>query len=159
ESGSQTEGGQEGQKASKEKEEISISDPEPASGSVWCGARFFFASTPLLRKRGCDQSGQSRGLNQRGSPVLQSFLDLVQELVGDGTVDHRVVVAQCDVAHGANGDRVVDHDRSFFNRPEAKNADIRLADHGQAEEAAEYAGVGDRERAFLNFFRAQLLGA
>lgn len=38
-------------------------------------------------------------LQQRFGPVFQSFFYLVEELVGDGAVDHAMVVAQRDVAH------------------------------------------------------------
>src|SRR6266852_3636330 len=62
-------------------------------------------------------------LEQRLAPVLQRFLDLVQELMGDGAVHHAVVVAQRYVAHGSDGDGVVYHHRALFNGAEAKNAD------------------------------------
>src|SRR4029077_1787732 len=92
-------------------------------------------------------------------PVFQGFLDLVQELMGDGAIDHAVVVAQRDIAHGADGDGVVDDHRALFNGAEAENADVGLADDRQTEEAAENAGVGDGESAFLNFFWLELFGA
>jgi hypothetical protein len=42
---------------------------------------------------------------------------------------------------------------------QAENADVGLADDRQAEQATEYAGIGDGESTFLNFFRTQFFGA
>src|SRR5882762_319786 len=104
-------------------------------------------------------NGKMASLQKRLAPVFQGFLDLVQELMGDGAVDHTMVVAECYVAHGADGDGVVDDDGPFFDGAEAENADVGLADDRQAEESTEYAGIGDGESAFLNFFGFELLGA
>jgi hypothetical protein len=79
--------------------------------------------------------------------------------MGDGAVHHAMVVAQGDIAHGADGDGVVDHHRPLFDGAEPENADVGLADDRQTEEAAEDAGIGDGEGAFLNLFRLQFLGA
>jgi len=48
----------------------------------------------------------------------------VQELVGDGAIHDAVVVAERDVAHRADGDGVVDHHRTLFDRAESQNADV-----------------------------------
>src|SRR5882762_1298331 len=73
-------------------------------------------------------NGKIASLQKRLAPVFQGFFDLVQELMGDGAVDHAMVVAQCYVAHGADGDGVVDYDGALFNGAEAENADVGLAD-------------------------------
>src|SRR4029077_17180166 len=98
-------------------------------------------------------------LQDRLAPVFQRFLDLVQELMGDGAIDHAMVVAQRDVAHGADGDGVVDDHRALFNGAEAENSDVGLADDRQTEEAPENARISDGESAFLHLFGLQLLGA
>jgi len=79
--------------------------------------------------------------------------------MGDGAVDHAVVIAQRHVAHGTDGDRVVDDHGALFDGAEAENADVGLADDRQAKEAAEYAGIGDGESTFLDFVGLELLGA
>src|SRR5277367_2864652 len=83
----------------------------------------------------------------------------MEQLVGDGAVDHAVVVAQGDVAHAADGDGIVDDHRALFDHAQAQDADVGLADHWQAEEAAEDARVGDGKGAFLNFFGFEFFGA
>src|SRR5579859_153899 len=72
-------------------------------------------------------------LKDRFRPILQGLLELVEELVCDGAVHHAMVIAQSDVTHRSNGDGVVDHNRPLFDRAEAQNADVGLADDGQAE--------------------------
>src|SRR5258708_35962452 len=98
-------------------------------------------------------------LQKRLAPVFQGFLDLVQELMGDGAIDQAVVVAERYVAHGADGDGIVDDHGALFDGAEAENADVGLADDREAEEAPEDAGIGDGERAFLNFLGFELLVA
>src|SRR5262249_60197909 len=68
-----------------------------------------------------------------------------------------MIVAQRYEAHGANGDRIVDDDRTLFNRAEPQDAHVWLADDRHAEETAEHAWIGDGERTLLHFFWAQLL--
>src|SRR5712675_764756 len=96
-------------------------------------------------------NGKMASLQKRFAPVFQGFFDLVQELMGDGTIHYTVVVAECYVAHGADGDGIVDNHGPFFDGTEAENADVGLADNWEAEEAAEDARIGDGEGAFLNF--------
>src|SRR5713226_4110608 len=98
-------------------------------------------------------------LKDRLGPVFERFLDLVEELVGDGAVHHAVVVAQGDIAHRADGDGVVDDHRALFDGPETEDAHVGLADHRQPEQAAEYARVGDGEGALLDFFGLELFRA
>src|SRR5438034_7227988 len=95
---------------------------------------------------------KNRPLNQGFRPVLQSVLYLVEELMRNRAIDHTVIVAQRHVAHGANGNRIVDHNWTLFDRAQPDNADIGLADHRQAKQASEHAGIGDREGPFLHFF-------
>src|SRR5258707_10190754 len=73
-------------------------------------------------------------LKERFAPVFQRFLDLVEELMGDGAVYHAMVIAQRHVAHGADGDGVVDDHRPLFDGAEAEDADVRLADDRQRSE-------------------------
>src|SRR6266850_8409783 len=96
-------------------------------------------------------------LQKRLAPVFQGFFNLVQELMGDGAIDHTVVVAECYVTHGADGDGVVDDHGALFDGAEAENADVWLADDREAEEAPEDARIGDGEGAFLNFLGFELL--
>src|SRR5882762_8107515 len=104
-------------------------------------------------------NGKMASLQKRFAPVFQGFFDLVQELMGDGAIDHAMVVAQCYVTHGADGDGVVDDHGALFDGAEAEYADVGLADDWEAEESAEYAGIGDGEGAFLNFLGFELLVA
>src|SRR5271170_3761996 len=97
-------------------------------------------------------------LEYRLRPVLQRVLHLVQELVGDGAIHYSMVVAQRDVAHRADGDRVVDHHRPLFNHAQAQDAHIRLADDRKPKKPAKDAWIGDRESAFLYFVGFQLFG-
>jgi hypothetical protein len=55
-------------------------------------------------------------LQQRLRPVLQALLHLVQKLMRDGAIHNPMIVRQSHVTHGPNGDRIVDHYWSFFNR-------------------------------------------
>src|SRR5258706_11904211 len=87
-------------------------------------------------------NGKMAGLQKRLAPVFQGFFDFVQELMGDGAVDHAMVVTQCYVAHGADGDGVVDYDGALFDGAEAEDPDVGLADDRQAEEAPEDSGIG-----------------
>src|ERR1700721_2974709 len=101
-------------------------------------------------------SSRHQSLDERLGPVFQGLFYLVQKLVGHGPVDDPVVVAERDVAHGADGDGVVDHHWALFDCAEAQNAYIGLADHRQAEQTAEDAGIGDGEGAFLDFLGLEL---
>ena len=58
-----------------------------------------------------------------------------------------------------NGDRVVDHDRALLDLADAEDGHLRLVDDRGAEQRAEHAGVGDRERPAFDLLRLQLLGA
>src|SRR5882762_1931830 len=98
---------------------------------------------------------RERLLQHRLRPVFQGFFHLVQELVGHRAVHHAMVVAERHVAHRADGDRVVDDHRALLDGAETEDADVRLADHRQPEQAAEDAWVGDGERTFLHLFGLQ----
>src|SRR5258707_6150249 len=110
-------------------------------------------------KKSSNKRWEQAALEERLAPIFGRFLDLVQELMGDGAVDHAVVVAQRHVAHRADGDGIVDDHGPLLDGAEAENADVGLADDRQAEEAAENAGIGDGEGAFLNFLGLELLAA
>src|SRR3984957_2874792 len=115
--------------------------------------------------RGRTEARPYKGKNNRSDledwfgPVFQGVFYLVEELVGDGAVDYAVVVAQGDVAHGADGDGIVDDDGALFDGAEAQDADVGLADDRQTEEATEDTGIGDGEGALLHFFRLEFFGA
>jgi hypothetical protein len=49
------------------------------------------------------------------APVFQRLFHFMQELMSDGAIDHAVIVAERDVAHGADGDGIVDHHRTLFD--------------------------------------------
>src|SRR5712691_2126671 len=69
-----------------------------------------------------------------------------------------MVVAERDIAHRTDGDGIVDDYRALFDCAESQNTDVGLADYGQSKQSPKYSGIGDGKCAFLNFFRAQLLG-
>src|ERR1700722_1284211 len=102
--------------------------------------------------------GRRRKLHQALGPVFEGVLDLSHELVSGGAVDHAMVVGQGQIDHRANRDGVVDHYRTLLDGAKAQDSDVRLVDDRQAEQAAKYAGVGDGEGAFGNFFGFQFLG-
>src|SRR5580693_627071 len=110
----------------------------------------YCVDTPI----GTDESKQAKTLllENRLAPVFQRFLDLVHELVRDRAIHHAVVVAQRNVAHGANGDRIVNHHGPFFDHAQSQNADVRLTDYRQTKQTAEDAGVRNGECALLHFF-------
>src|SRR5207249_8788707 len=92
-------------------------------------------------------------------PVLERLLDLVQELVGDGTVHHAVVVAQRHIAHRADGDGVIDDHRALLDGAETEDPHVGLADYRQTERAAKDARIGDGEGALLDFLGLQFFRA
>src|ERR1700739_423347 len=86
-----------------------------------------------LPTRAMDGGLSDRMLQERLAPVFPRFFHLVQELMGDGAVDHAVIIAQRHITHGADGDGVVDDDRALFDGAEAENADVGLTDYRQSE--------------------------
>ena len=76
-----------------------------------------------------------------GVEVLELLLDVGHELVGDGAVDQSVVVAERQVRHRPDRDRVVDDDRPLLDRADAENRHLRLVDDRHAELRAELPGL------------------
>ena len=90
-------------------------------------------------------------------PVLERVLHVRHELVGDRAVDEAVVVAERQVRHRPDRDRVVDDDGPLLDGADAENRDLRLVDDRHAEQRAEHAGVRDRERAAGHLVGLELL--
>ncbi len=82
----------------------------------------------------------SRPQSSDSSNSSQARLDHREELVGDGAVDHAVVVGHRQVHHRADRDGVVDHHRALLDPADAEDRDLRLVDDRQAEQAAEDPG-------------------
>src|SRR5438128_15397 len=120
-----------------------------AGWTVWSSVKPKTKRPPKTR----GPSRKTEKLNQRLRPVLESLFHFVQKLMRDGAVHHSVVIAQRDIAHRADGDGIVDDHGPLFNRAEAENADVRLADDRQSEQSAEHTRIRDRKRPFLYFFR------
>ena len=75
-----------------------------------------------------------------------------------------MVVAEGEVGHVANADRVVPEvvlhdDGPLLDHPGAEDRDLRLVDDRRPEEIAEDAHVGDREGAALDVVEVQCLGS
>jgi hypothetical protein len=80
--------------------------------------------------------GDGEKLDERLGPIFQRVFYLVEELMGDGTVYDAMVVAERDVAHRADGDGIVNDDRTLFDGAEPEDTDVGLADDREAEESA-----------------------
>ena len=98
------------------------------------------------------------------TPVFKSLLYDSHELVGDGTVDDAMVVAQREVNDGTDGDGiravfVGDHHRLLGDTADTHDGYVRLIDDGQAEDCAKLAGVGDGEGRTFDVSRHELLRA
>src|SRR5436853_7851931 len=82
-----------------------------------------------------------------------------QELFSYRAVDDAMVVAQGQQADLANGYRIVDDDRPLLDAADTEDCHLRLIDDRQSHQAAEDAGIRDRERAALHFVGLELLVA
>src|SRR5258708_5640460 len=74
-------------------------------------------------------------------PVFQRRFNFRCELVGQRAVDQPVIEGQRQIAHGSNGDRVLNDDRLFFHGADAQDGYLRLVDYRRREHAAETAEV------------------
>src|SRR6185312_4535916 len=95
---------------------------------------------------------------------LERFLHVRKVLVGHRAVDDAVIERDREIRARADGDHVLaigagHHFGSFFDRTDTQDCDLGLVDDRRSHERAEHARIGDRERAALHFFGAQLLGA
>src|SRR5450755_734508 len=102
-------------------------------------------------------------LQQLFVPVLEELLDFDHELVGHRAIDDAMVVADAEVHHGANGDRIVavlvgEHYRLLDDSADAQDRNLRLVDDRHAELGAEDSRVGDGERATLHLVGLELFG-
>ena len=68
-----------------------------------------------------------------------------------------VIVAERQVRHRPDRDRVVDDDRTLLDVADAEDRDLRLVDDRHPEQRAEHARIGDRERAAGHFVGLELL--
>jgi hypothetical protein len=91
--------------------------------------------------------------------VLDLVLDLGHELVARRTVDEPVVVPQREIRHRPDRYRLVDDDRTLFDRADAEDRHLRLVDDRHPELRAELPWIRDREGAALDVIRFQLLRA
>ena len=84
------------------------------------------------------------------APVFQRFLYYGHELVGYGSVDDAMVVAECEVNYGTDGDGIcsvfVGDDHGLLgDAADAHDGRVRLVDDGQTEDGSKLTGVGDSE--------------
>src|SRR5262245_41237205 len=89
--------------------------------------------------------------------ALQPLLDEREEPAGVGAVDETVVVAERQVTHRPNRNRIVNDDVPLLDYTYAQNRDLWLIDERQAVERTKNARVRDGERAALNFLGVELL--
>src|SRR5438093_9261848 len=92
-----------------------------------------------------------------GIPVLEVVLDDGHELIRHRAVNQPVVIAERQVGHRSNGDGIVDHNWTLFNRTHTENRDLRLIDDRHAEQRTKDTGIGNREGAASHFIRLHLL--
>jgi len=85
----------------------------------------------------CPEPRKERSLQYGLVPVFQRLLDLVQKLVGDGAVHNAMVIAERHVAHRADGNESLMTTGRLFDGAETQDANVGLADHWKAEQAAE----------------------
>src|SRR6185436_9262690 len=68
-----------------------------------------------------------------GVKLLQLFLHVGHELIGDRTVNEPMVVTEREERHRPDADGIVDDDGAFLDRADAKNGHLRLVDDRHAE--------------------------
>src|SRR5208282_806173 len=105
---------------------------------------------------------RSRLLADFFSPVFESLFYDQHELVGQSAVDNAMVIAQCKVNDGTDGDGICavlvsDHHGLFGDAADAHDGHVRLVDNGQAEDCAKLAGVGNGEGGTFDVRRHELL--
>ncbi len=70
-----------------------------------------------------------------------------------------MVEGQREIDHRADGNRVVNDDRSFLYRAHAQDGALRLVDDRRGEQRPGYAVIGNGERPALDFIRLEFPGA
>src|SRR5688572_6335697 len=87
-----------------------------SSTSARCSASASpYGTTPRRR------TSSWRTLNLVDVELFELILDVRHELVGDGAVDEAVVVAERQVGHRPDRDRIVDDDRTLLDRADAED--------------------------------------
>src|SRR5690349_17443627 len=131
----------------------------PNSSFTYC------VTLPLTATSHCSPSTSMirRGMLDRTlRKILQPGFDVGHEAIGIGTIHDAVIEREREQSFGPDGDHigaVHGDDRGlFFDAADAQNGSLRLIDDGGADRRAEYAGVGDGERPFLDLIRNQLPG-
>ena len=82
-------------------------------------------------------------------------------ILGVRPVDDTMVVGQGKICHLTNRDIIVafgrgQNFRTFFDRSDAKDRDLRLIDDRRAEQSAKNTGIRDREGPALDLVRVKL---
>src|SRR5689334_7005724 len=75
--------------------------------------------------------------------VLEPFLHECEKPSPLGAIDQPVIVAERQVAHRPDRDRIVDDDGALLDRADTENRDLWLVDERQPVERAKDAWVGD----------------
>src|SRR5438132_1131163 len=113
--------------------------------------------TSIVRPTCCACS--TRASDDVRIPVLERPFHDRHELVSYGAIDDSMVVAEREIRHRPDRDRIVEYDGPLLDVADAQDRDLRLVDDGHPEERAEHAGVGDREGSAGDLLRLQLLAA
>ena len=91
--------------------------------------------------------------------VFKIVFHLCHELIRRCPIDDPVVEREAQVPHWSDRNRLVDHDSTLLDSAHSEDANLRLVNNRSAEQAAEAAMVGDRERPGLHLIGAELLGS
>src|SRR5687767_14826386 len=86
-------------------------------------------------------------IEEQRAGILDQLLDTHEEPDGFGTVNDAMVVGQSDVHHGPEDDLPSNRHRALLDLVEPEDPDLRRIQDGRAQKRAEYAAVGDGERA------------
>jgi len=90
---------------------------------------------------------------------LQTIRYFRQERIRRSAIQNAMVEGQREIDHRADGNRVVNDDRSFLYRAHAQDGALRLVDDRRGEQRAGNAVIGDGERPALDFIRLEFPGA
>lgn len=90
---------------------------------------------------------------------MQTIRYFRQEPISGCAVQNSVVEGQREIDHRADGNRVVNDDRSFLYRAHAQDGALRLVDDWCGEQRAGNGVIGNRERPAFDFIRLEFPGA
>src|ERR1700758_2985804 len=98
------------------------------------------------------------------APVFQGLFNERHELVGDGSVDEAMIVAESQVHDGADGDGIVavfvgDYHGLLAYAADSHDRGVGLVDDGQSEDGSKLARVRDCESRAFHVLRHELFGA